>query len=254
MSDRLLNFNDLNTQDLSDDITDSVETSLAEDGVVDGTAGNDDLTGTVVSGLKGNDSLVGKGDSSILSGNEGNDSLVSKGDSNVLSGNEGNDLLTSGKGGSNVLSGNEGDDLLKSGKGSFNVLSGNEGNDKIYSQGTNDVISGGDNGNDNDTIWLNGGKSKVGLLEGKGRDVINNFKLGSTTLFVEDIDDLSFTDSEKGTNIMEGKDLIAVANGVSSDVFKENTDDIFEPFGSEITTNAGNTIVFDNPSGTVTIS
>jgi Ca2+-binding RTX toxin-like protein len=224
-----------------------------------GNEGNDSLTSkgdsNVLSGNQGDDSLIsGKGDSNVLSGNEGDDSLTSKGGSNVLSGNEGDDSLMSKSGSNVVLSGNQGDDLLKSGKGSFNVLSGNEGNDKIYSQGTNDVISGGNNGNDNDTIWLNGSKSNVGLLKGKGRDVINNFKLGSTTLFVKDVDNLSFTDSEKGTNIMEGKDLIAVANGVSSDVFTKNTDDIFEPFGSEIATNGDNTIVFENPSGTVTIS
>jgi uncharacterized protein len=216
MSNQLLNFNDLNTQGsnvtygtdgndvivtdfegfaedmsgMADEIIDSVETSMSEAGMVDGTAGNDNLTGTFVSGLEGNDTLVGNGSD------------------NMLVGDEGNDLLRSG--------------------GTSNFFDGGTGNDTIYAEGTSNFISSGDNGNDNDTIWLNGGDNAVDLMAGSGRDVINNFEVGSTKLFVENIDQLSFVGSADGTQIMQGDDLLAVATDVSADVFTQNKDAIFE--------------------------
>jgi Ca2+-binding RTX toxin-like protein len=216
MSNQLLNFNDLNTQGsnvtygtdgndvivtdfegfaedmsgMADEIIDSVETSMSEAGMVDGTAGNDNLTGTFVSGLEGNDTLVGNGSD------------------NMLVGDEGNDLLRSG--------------------GTSNFFDGGTGNDTIYAEGTSNFISSGDDGNDNDTIWLNGGDNAVDLIAGSGHDVINNFEVGSTKLFVENIDQLSFVGSADGTQIMQGDDLLAVATDVSADVFTQNKDAIFE--------------------------
>jgi Ca2+-binding RTX toxin-like protein len=221
MSNQLLNSNDLNqdmaamadqmTQDMAtmaDDIDASVDAAFADAGMIDGTAGNDNLTGTIVSGLEGNDTLMGEGGA--------------------------------------ILNGNEGDDLLTGGTGA-NILTGDAGNDILHAGGTKNVLLGGD-GNDNDTIFLNDGTNAVGLMEGTGHDVINNFKVGSTTLFVENMDQLSFVDAPEGTHIMQGDDLIAVSAGVSAEVFTQNTDAIFEPYAEST---PGSDFSFANPAGTV---
>ncbi|MGL6344404.1 MAG: calcium-binding protein [Waterburya sp.] len=236
MSNQLLNFNDLNTQDsnvingtdgndvfvtdfenfsqdmsgLGEEIANSVETSIAEAGIINGTASNDNLTGTIVSGLEGNDTLMGDGGA--------------------------------------ILNGNEGDDQLTGGTGA-NILAGDVGNDILHAGGSKNVLLGGD-GNDNDTIFLNDGTNGVGLMAGTGHDVLNNFKVGSTTLFVENMDQLSFVDAPEGTHIMQGEDLIAVSAGVSSEVFTQNIDAIFEPYGESTT---GSSFSFDDPAGTIAI-
>jgi Ca2+-binding RTX toxin-like protein len=211
MSNQLLNSNDLD-QDMAtmaDDIDTSIDTAFADAGMIDGTADNDNLTGTIVSGLEGNDTLMGDGGA-------------------ILDGNEGDDQLTGGTG-ANILSGDAGNDILRAG-------------------GTKNILLGGD-GNDNDTIFLNDGTNAVGLMEGKGHDVLNDFKLGSTTLFVENMDQLSFVDAPEGTHIMQGDDLIAVSAGVSAEVFTQNTDAIFESYGEST---PGSDFSFANPAGTVT--
>jgi aminopeptidase N len=171
-------------------------TSIPELGLFAGTAEGDTLNGTNAN------------DSEVLSGLDGNDTLI-------------------GNGGVNVLVGNSGDDLLEGGGTQNNYYAGT-GNDTIYAKGETNLIYSGDDGNDNDTIWLNGGTNQVILTAGSGQDVINNFQVGSTTLFVDNIEQLSFVGSADGTRIMQGDDLLAVATSQSADVFSSNIDTIFQ--------------------------
>ena len=78
----------------------------SDSNIVDGTDGNDNLTGTndaeVFNGLEGNDIISGGGGNDSLKGGDGNDTLY---------GEDGNDYLVGGKG-TDVLYGEDGDDIF----------------------------------------------------------------------------------------------------------------------------------------------
>ncbi|MDO5620667.1 MAG: hypothetical protein Q4G24_04275 [Paracoccus sp. (in: a-proteobacteria)] len=83
----------------------------------EGTAGADNLTGTVLFGMGGND---------VLTAHASRDSL--------LYGGDGNDLLTAGAAGNDGLYGGAGNDTLVSGSGG-DLMNGGEGNDTfIFSE------------------------------------------------------------------------------------------------------------------------
>ncbi|MGL6343228.1 MAG: hypothetical protein ACRC80_29325, partial [Waterburya sp.] len=172
------------------------------------------------------DQLTSMPELGLFAGTAEGDTLTGTDQENFLSGLDGNDTLI-GNGGVNVLIGNSGDDLLEGGDTKNSYVAGT-GNDTIYAKGETNIIVSGDDGNDSDTIWLNGGNNQVHLLAGSGHDVINNFQLGSTTLYVENIDQLSFVGTAEGTQIKQGDDLLAVATSQSTDVFSSNIDTIFQ--------------------------
>ena len=164
----------------------------------------------------------------LFAGTLDDDVLISNaGDgTEVLAGLDGNDTLL-GNGADNILVGNSGDDLLE-GNGVQNRIFGGTGNDTIFANGETNVVGySGDDGNDSDTIYLNGTTNRVFLATGDGLDTINNFQLDSTTLVVEDIAQLSFSDSAGSTQIMQGDDVLAIATNQSADVFSNNVDTIF---------------------------
>ena len=159
------------------------------DGIVQGTAGADDIAvgyvdvegdtltweGGPVQGLSGNDTITGSVSNDILDGGSGND---------VLAGRSGNDLLMGGDGGDSAV-GHDGDD----------TLNGEAGNDSLFGETGNDLIGGGtgqdsiiggagldtlngeagndtiDGGNDNDLIT--GGTEDDSLLGSAGNDTIS---------------------------------------------------------------------------------
>jgi Ca2+-binding RTX toxin-like protein len=83
---------------------------------VDGTAGNDSLTGThgddVICGEAGNDTAFGRQGDDLIGGGDGNDSLVGGVGADTLLGGAGDDTLE-GRGGFDTLNGGSGDDLIR---------------------------------------------------------------------------------------------------------------------------------------------
>src|SRR5919202_965372 len=100
-------------------------------------------TPNVINGTPGNDNLTGTGGKDIINGSEGDDLLTGLRASDVLNGGDGNDILDAGKG-SDTLNGGLGNDILV----------GGAGNDVfVFGAGLGgDTIS--DFGNRQDTIQL----------------------------------------------------------------------------------------------------
>ncbi len=88
-----------------------LDQDVAYTAAMQGTAGNDTLTGSRVFGLAGNDVLTGTSASDLLSGGAGDDRLDGRGGDDAIYGGEGNDVLTGG-GGRDLLNGGLGDDLF----------------------------------------------------------------------------------------------------------------------------------------------
>ena len=93
---------------------------------IDGTAGDDSITGTsgddLIDGLAGNDTLIGsKGDDTLVGG-EGNDTLRGNAGDDTLDGGAGDDTLRGG-GGDDVIDGGAGTDtaVFKNADGSVTV-------------------------------------------------------------------------------------------------------------------------------------
>lgn len=121
--------------------------------LIDGGAGNDQLTGTW-----GNDRIIG---------GSGNDTLFDERGHNVLLGGGGDDLLGLGYASDHsVARGGWGNDTLVSSLGSDRLF-GNQGKDTLMGGGGNDRLSGG-NGSDR----LDGGDGEDVLIGGRGKDVM----------------------------------------------------------------------------------
>lgn len=92
-------------------------TSPAHACAIEGTAGNDSLTGTpeddVICAEAGNDTAFGRQGADLIGGDEGNDTLVGGVGDDSLLGGSGDDTLE-GKGGFDSLHGGAGDDLIRS--------------------------------------------------------------------------------------------------------------------------------------------
>ncbi|WP_415519763.1 MAG: calcium-binding protein [Desulfovibrio aminophilus] len=114
---------------------------------LDGTEGNDTLTGHyalngIIHGYGGNDLLAGASGADLLDGGDGNDTLQGNGGSDTLYGGAGNDYLTAGPVGSlldggagvDTLYGGSGNDTLIGGSGTENILSGGAGDDVYVMQ------------------------------------------------------------------------------------------------------------------------
>ena len=100
-------------------------------------------TPNVINGTPGNDNLTGTGGKDIINGSEGDDLLTGLRASDVLNGGDGNDILDAGKG-SDTLNGGLGNDILVGGAGNdVFVLGAGLGGDTIS-----------DFGNRQDTIQL----------------------------------------------------------------------------------------------------
>jgi Ca2+-binding RTX toxin-like protein len=139
--------------------------------VIDGTSGNDNLTGTP------DDDQINAGDGfNDVSGNAGNDSIVGGNGEDRLNGDDGNDTLLGGAG-SDQLNGGDGSDSVDGGPGDDNVggglgqdtVHGGEGNDTIFFPS---YLTYGDGGNDYFSIGNGQGFTVFG---GDGDDTFNIF-------------------------------------------------------------------------------
>ena len=102
---------------------------------INGTAGDDSLTGTggtndTINGAAGDDTLSGRGGDDVLTGGEGNDSIHGNDGNDTLHGNDGNDTLRGGDG-NDEHHGGAGNDRLSAWHGN-DTLWGHDGNDSLY--------------------------------------------------------------------------------------------------------------------------
>lgn len=192
-------------------------------GVVEGTDGNDLLTG-----LQGDDVLKGFGDADVLLAQSGSDTLFGgAGDDSLdggnhpdeLHGGDGRDGMEGGGGGDRLfggggadqLLGNSGWDVLRGG-GGWDTLSGGNGRDGLFGGNGNDKVWG-DGGNDRlfgeagDDI-LNGGAGADTLTGGPGRDVLRGGPGADVFVF----DDLDAPD--KLADVMPELDMIHLDGAV----------------------------------------
>jgi len=162
-------------------------TDLAQAVKIDGTPGNDVLTGSsgndkmnggggndIMNGGLGNDNMKGSGGNDSMNGEGGDDQVHGGNGEDWLMGEDGNDILEGGSDEDKLFGGN-GDDFLDGGSGSDD-LDGGSGNDDLKAgSGDDDVLGGAGNdrltgqaGNDH----LNGGAGDDELTAGTGNDFL----------------------------------------------------------------------------------
>ena len=175
----------------------------------------------------GNDTIFGENGNDYIDGGYGNDYLDGGADNDTIFGGGGNDLIYGGDGhdiligdasnefdidndgdGDDVIYGGNGNDTIYGGGGN-DLLQGDDGDDVIYGGSGDDKLFGGD-GDD----WLYGGKGNNYLNGGLGNDsfifkngdgitTIEDYS-GKSTIIVDNLDQLSFTQYEKGIIIHTG--------------------------------------------------
>ncbi|WP_144435249.1 cadherin-like domain-containing protein, partial [Tropicibacter naphthalenivorans] len=144
--------------------------SILDGELIQGTEGNDSLTGTIqgdlIQGLGGNDTIVGIPGADFLDGGDGNDTLYGEAGDDVLLGGLGNDRLDGGSG-SNVLRGGDGHDYMSASGSTGNLFDGGSGNDTVYAydSGSNNVVVAGD-GDDRVSLYGYGSNSGSNQLDG----------------------------------------------------------------------------------------
>lgn len=168
--DEALPPSELNTlHDLSDGV---------DDGVIEGTSGDDTIyggntIGEADGGAHTNDSIsAGDGNDTIFAG-DGDDRIdAGRGDDTVEAGS-GSDKVYAGDG-NDTVDGGSGDDIIRGGGGD-DTLSGGEGHDTLSGGAGNDDIDGG-SGND----VLTGGEGNDRFHVSRGDDTITDFNFGNT--------------------------------------------------------------------------
>jgi Ca2+-binding RTX toxin-like protein len=146
--------------------------SLAAAAVINGTDGDDTITGTpnadLINGMGGNDKIASLDGPDIVLAGQGND-IVRAGDgADVVWGNAGNDLLHGGdgndvlrgRGGDDQLYGGSGDDQLFAGMG-VDELNGGPGSDHLYAVARDGQLDKLDCGPGRDVATIRAGEPTV---------------------------------------------------------------------------------------------
>jgi Ca2+-binding RTX toxin-like protein len=160
-----------------------------DDGIVQGTAGNDLIDNTyiepVVNGSDrvDNNDAVGGGDADLILAGAGNDTVLAGLGDDTVFGGTGNDSILGGAG-NDQLFGEDGADTLRGGTGN-DSLDGGTGNDQLFGEDGADTLHGGagadllDGGAGNDQLsgdadsdTLIGGAGDDSLEGGAGNDVL----------------------------------------------------------------------------------
>ncbi|WP_100182189.1 Ig-like domain-containing protein [Candidatus Nitrosotenuis aquarius] len=165
--------------------------------IIDGSSGNDNLSGTngadlirgyggddKIKGKNGNDCLIGGDGADKIWGGDGNDTMYGDAGADKLYGDKGDDIIYGGDGNDRLWGGKDDDDLY--GEIGYDKIQGGDGNDSLDGGDQNDKIFGGkgndaiDAGDGNDEVHANqgddtisGGPGNDWLGAGKGNDVIN---------------------------------------------------------------------------------
>lgn len=177
-------------------LTINTVTTLAKDGIVEGTSGNDVIQTGYVGDPDGdlidaNDALgVGgtTGDGDFILAGAGNDSITSGNGNDVIYAGSGNDTVFGGQGNDDVVLG-LGNDLFgttSSAEAGNDTIDGDQGNDTIYAGAGNDMAYGGTGGDS-----LSGGQGSDSLFGGADAD---------TFLISDDFGYDSLSGGETGTD------------------------------------------------------
>ncbi|WP_240127038.1 calcium-binding protein [Thermomonas alba] len=162
--------------DLTGFDTDDVFSGGAGNDTISGAAGNDQISGgegdDVLNGDAGNDTLFGELGADTLNGGDGDDVLSGGDGMDALAGGAGNDTLLGGEG-QDFLAGDAGDDFLDAGAGDDQLVGG-EGNDQLRGGLGNDVLQGG------------AGDDRYYFARGDGSDLIWDID-GRTTVYVSQL-------------------------------------------------------------------
>lgn len=183
-------------------VTVNTTATVAPDGIVHGTAGDDVMGAGYVDGqgdqIDGTDGL-----DDTIHGFGGNDSISAGAGRDLVYGGAGNDTLSGGDG-DDTLDGGTGDDSLLGGDGD-DVLIGGTGNDTLIGGAGADSMVGGDG---NDTFIL---------ADGFGDDTIIGGETGETT---EDWVDARLITADT-TLLYTGHDQGTLSDGTSTMTFSE---------------------------------
>lgn len=197
-------------------LSEVVESLTIEIDVQPGSSGIDIPRSSIVTGIPQTQQLV------EIIGSSSNDILYGSAQSELIRGRAGNDIIY-GNGGNDTLAGGKGDDIIY-GSLDREIIRGGAGNDLIYANGGNDYINSGAG---DDLVWLGQDSATIVLKTGKGFDTINNFQLGETKIKVNQVENLWFADSQEGTLILQGDDLLGSITSFSANEIRSNIDDIF---------------------------
>ncbi|MBE9103937.1 cadherin-like domain-containing protein [Nostoc cf. edaphicum LEGE 07299] len=219
--------------------TATVNLTINQYNVINGTLGADNLNGTVnidvISGLQGNDTLQGLGDNDTLDGADGNDSLDGGAGVDSLIGGKGNDIYIVDNLNDIILESlNAGTDLVKS---SVSWVLGNNlenltltGSGAIYGTGNsfNNILIGntganilnGENGNDNlfgdsDNDTLLGGAGNDTLDGGLGSDSLNG-GVGNDIYIVDNLNDIIIEGLNAGTDLVKSSVSWVLGNNLEN--------------------------------------
>ncbi|MGY3438601.1 MULTISPECIES: calcium-binding protein [unclassified Marinovum] len=222
-------------------------------GPIDGTPGNDTLSGDdgastinggdgsdAIDGLGGDDALSGGGGEDWIWAGDGNDALHGGEDDDTLHGEAGEDTLY-GDAGNDELFGHGGNDLILGGSGD-DVLSDGMGNDMLAGQDGNDGLLGG---HDDDT--LDGGMGADSLFGGQGNDLLDGTESSA------DAPDYLNGNAGDDTILADDGDIVTGGEGADDIVFHGGNGQSltlidFEPQEDRLL------IVVDDPSGGVEIT
>ena len=178
-----------------------------DDGIIDGTAGNDLINGAYVEPIANGSDRVDSGDGLTSSGTAWNDDSIRAGAGNdTVLANLGNDTVDGGVG-ADSIDGGAGNDSLLGGTGNFNdtilggtgddTLRGDDGADSLFGGDGLDSLDGGlgndtlDGGLGNDT--LNGGAGSDAMTGGGGSDRFVGLGIGDV---VDGSEDAGNTDTD----------------------------------------------------------
>ncbi|MBD1204734.1 MAG: hypothetical protein H9533_11425 [Rhodobacteraceae bacterium] len=207
--------------DIEGDIIDGAD---GLDDRIEADGGNDTVSAGLgddtVSGGEGDDFLSGGAGDDSMAGDDGNDTLVGDAGADTLLGGIGDDSLVGGEDGDS-LSGGSGADALD-GQAGEDTLDGGEGDDALSGGADNDLLFGGD-GQDS----LDGGLGDDSLLGGDGADQMQGGDGDDTLRGDEAADTLLGND---GSDLLVGGDGNDVLEGSAGedDLFGGEGDDTLD--------------------------
>ncbi len=187
--------------------------------VLNGTTGNDSLTGSdelflKISGGLGNDTLNAGRGQDTLDGGDGNDVLNGSTGNDSILGGAGNDTLY-GYEGNDTIDGGIGNDFLSGGNGSDSLV-GNTGSDQLNGDAGADTLDGGAG---NDTLYGNEGNDTYLFAKGGGQDTVYE---SSSTNDTADTLKLVGLNQANVTFAGDSNDLIVKVNGTTDQITISN--------------------------------
>ena len=169
--------------------------------VLDGTSGNDTITGNagrdIINGGNGNDVIDGGGGHDTINAGTGNDFVEGGAGNDVIDDGNGNDTISGGSGGDTIDGGN-GNDVLSGGDGA-DIIRGGNGNDRIDGGRGADTLFGG-TGND---VFILHADHAAG-----DADIVADFAFRNDRIRIEGAGDRVITFTQ------DGADTLIAADGV----------------------------------------